>query len=1063
MGRGSQPGMTGRAPARRYGRSTLLLLLNVLAAGLLLAVSSGSAIAHPADDDQSLTVPSTAGSTVARSWTGSVPTQANPTSDCAAFPTSDDHRFAITVPAAVGTTLDATFNFRISWTPTSGGSATSDLILTVVGPDPSPGNGLVDGPEVGSSDGGSPAERVTATNLASGLYHALVCGFANTAPQPYSGSLTVTTKSRTTETSLPSTGAQGLEFSASVPADQQRDEAEPLIEIDRNGLLYTCGPTGFSNAADYAQVSTDGGDQFHLLGTPPRGQQGGGGGGDCGMATGLTRNPFGVFQYAYTGLGPLTGFTTATSPNDGRNLGTAGPDENGLPGVVPGPVEPGFLADRQWQVFIDPAKNPTACAGAATAPRETRGCVLLSYNRLTPRNTVVQHSVNGGFTYSTTVRSAAQDTDFPGPLRYDAPRNLVYFPWSHTGADGEQEVRLSTSKDGGLTWTNCLAAVAPGDIPPFVIADHDTAGNIYVVYSEKQRYHAYLVSLHAADVAKCNLPVANVSRVNPGFSKPAQVDRNTIRTAVFPWIAAGGGVGRIAVSFYGTTTDGDPAFGCRPTNPPATRGFCAAWNVYVNQSLNALGTTPAFSQIKATTHPFHYDSICLSGLACDLSVPPGDRTLADFFSIAYNRVSKRLAVVFNRAEKKPNEDFGHVANPMAFVQIAGPKNGGGFVGKNPDRAALRTSAFDPAGDALSNYSILQPGPPTVVPGVPPTENERSADFISAVVGPERNLTTGALITNGGFNVSMRILNLRPTALLNTRLRTGSQSQLWIFRFVNGYQAAAAVASYNPAFDTDPNDGNPAEGFRFGFNNYTTGAAPCVGTPVSLGEKCVVYPGATPIPGQVTVDPVTGIGRIRMRVPRNLLKALGPADAFGRPTLVSAANGSRFYDATAFSLGNTLSPTQDVQSFLYPFDNTRAFDFTLGSGTVTNPPPPLDPVVVLTKTGPATAQRSATVPFSLTYLNGGPDAASNAKIVDTIPLGLTFVSASGGLRRSYDSATRKVTWNVGAVPANGRGTVYVTVKVASTAGIGSSIVNHADFIADATVSPPTAAWNLTVVP
>ena len=43
-------------------------------------------------------------------------------------------------------------------------------------------------------------------------------------------------------------------------------------------------------------------------------------------------------------------------------------------------------------------------------------------------------------------------------------------------------------------------------------------------------------------------------------------------------------------------------------------------------------------------------------------------------------------------------------------------------------------------------------------------------------------------------------------------------------------------------------------------------------------------------------------------------------------------GSRFYDATAFSMGNTLSPLQDLQSFLYPLDNTPAMDFLLGSGT-----------------------------------------------------------------------------------------------------------------------------------
>src|SRR5206468_11631163 len=120
-------------------------------------------------------------------------------------------------------------------------------------------------------------------------------------PQPYTGTLTVSSTSLAAAESLPSADAQGLEFSAAVPADPQRDEAEPLIVSDKNGLVYTCGPTGFSNGSDYAQVSTDGGDQFHLLGNPPRGQQSDGGGGDCAVATGETPNAQGNYAYAYAG------------------------------------------------------------------------------------------------------------------------------------------------------------------------------------------------------------------------------------------------------------------------------------------------------------------------------------------------------------------------------------------------------------------------------------------------------------------------------------------------------------------------------------------------------------------------------------------------------------------------------------------------------------------------------------------------------------------------------------------------------------------------------------------
>ena len=67
----------------------------------------------------------------------------------------------------------------------------------------------------------------------------------------------------------------------------------------------------------------------------------------------------------------------------------------------------------------------------------------------------------------------------------------------------------------------------------------------------------------------------------PASSTPVQVDRDAVRTTVFPWVAAGGAPGRVAVAFYGTTSDGDPNSG----------DFKAAWNVYVNQSLNALAAT----------------------------------------------------------------------------------------------------------------------------------------------------------------------------------------------------------------------------------------------------------------------------------------------------------------------------------------------------------------------------------------------------------------------------------------------------------------------------------------
>jgi hypothetical protein len=857
------------------GRGALRAAIAAVAASTV-AVALGAlhgGAATPAT--QSVTVPSKAGQSVNVAWSGTIPAASpHPTSDCnGAGVGNDDEGITVTIPRKGYDRFDATFTFSISWTPSNptGDETVNDEVLTVNsgdGQDPADTTGS----EVGSSDGGATKETVIAHNLGAGTYHVLACGFVNSTPQPYQGSLTVDTVARTASQSVKSANAQGLGFSAAVPADPQRDEAEPLIEISRDGHIYTCGPTGFSAGADYAQVSTDGGDQFHILGLQPRGQQGAGGGGDCALATGATPNALGNYQYAYAGLGALSGFTTSTSPNNGHSLATAGADANG------GITSNGVLADRQWMTFTDDHT------------------VLLSWNQQQPRNVVVQKSTDGGLTYSPITSIAAPDAEFPGPLHFITSQNIVYMPFTK----GEQ-VNLAVSRDGGDTWTDCKVTsgdTVKGGTAGFAVADHDSAGNVYVVWADSSDYHTWLSVLTADKLAACNQPVDEVAATDdgeptadPGFSAPLQVDRDSVRTTVFPWVAAGGAPGRVAVTFYGTTSDGDPNSG----------EFKAAWNVYVNQSLNALDPTRTVSQVQATTHPFHYDSICLNGLGCDLAVPPGDRTLADFFAIGYDPSSGRLSVVFNRDGKKPDESLGHVATPMVVSQIAGPSNNGSTIAVT-GRAVVRSSSTDPTGDAQSNYSLTAPG---AVPPDPPTKNEPAADFTSASIGPDA--------ATGGFTVTLKAANLSTAALTQALVDTGGQSLLWVWRFANGYQDSAASARWNPV-----------SGFTFGWNDYTLGGSPCVSETSAQGEKCVVYPGGQPLTGKV--DQLTGT--ITLTVPRSYLRQLSGADANGRPLQQPAAAGARFYDGTAFSFANNAGATQDNQSFLYTLDNTPAMDFLL---------------------------------------------------------------------------------------------------------------------------------------
>lgn len=734
---------------------------------------------------------------------------------------------------------------------------------------------------------------------------------------------------------LPSADPQGLAFSASVPADIQRDEGEPLIEIDNEGRIYTCGPTGFSQVNDYAQVSEDGGDQFHLLGEPPRGQLSvGEGGGDCSLATSPIPNADGFHQVAYTGLGPLANFTAGTSADGGHTF-TVSPISESVPGV-----------DRQWNTFLD------------------EQTVLLNYNQLAPRQVVVQKSTDGGLTYGPRVPATPLNPSFPGPLRtLPAEFNptgaengpVAYFPWNQG-----TNINLAISTDRGDTWQVCEAAEAPGQPALFVVADHDQAGNLYLAYSDDQDFHVWLTTLQADRLAACDQVVGEGDddpvTVNPGWSTPVQVDRDGVRSAVFPWIAAGGEPGRVAVTFYGSTADGNPGEGVSEDSP----GFQGAWDVYVNQSLNALDADATFGQVKATTHPLHYDQICLGGVGC---TGAADRSLVDFFAIDHNPSNGELVVVYNRAHKRPGDALGLVSTPVVTRQSAGPSNSGGMVDRDAP-ALLRTASTDPTDDAITDYSSLYTPPtPTMVP---------AADLLGHEVGPFVDLETGEVVEDSGFTATIEVADLSDEALEDALSASRAQSLLWIFRFVDGYRYSAASARWSPG-----------DGFTFGFNGYVGTLWDCDPATATQddGDQCLLYPGDTPIPGAVDQD----AGTITLSIPIELLSALTETtDEHGRPDEVAASPGDRIHDASAFTAANPFSPTQDLQSFLEPLDNTPAMDFLIpeprqiapalsindvtgdeGTGgrteftfTVTAAPPPDEPATVSYRTEEGTARAGA---------------------------------------------------------------------------------------------------------
>lgn len=84
---------------------------------------------------------------------------------------------------------------------------------------------------------------------------------------------------------------------------------------------------------------------------------------------------------------------------------------------------------------------------------------------------------------------------------------------------------------------------------------------------------------------------------------------------------------------------------------------------------------------------------------------------------------------------------------------------------------------------------------------------------------------------------------------------------------------------------------------------------------------------------------------------------------------------------------------------------------------------------LNKAGPGTAGSGATLVYTLTYGNAGPNATpGNVNVVDTMPVSTTFVSSSAG--GVYSPTARTVTWNVGTPTSGVSGTLSLVLSANS---------------------------------
>lgn len=135
-----------------------------------------------------------------------------------------------------------------------------------------------------------------------------------------------------------------------------------------------------------------------------------------------------------------------------------------------------------------------------------------------------------------------------------------------------------------------------------------------------------------------------------------------------------------------------------------------------------------------------------------------------------------------------------------------------------------------------------------------------------------------------------------------------------------------------------------------------------------------------------------------------------------------------------SVDNTATVAADGD--VAPADNSSTVSSTV---SVPPPPPPKDADVSITKTVDDAAPRGGgTVVYTLTARNAGPGVAQAVTVKDTLPAGLTFVSA---VPASCAQAARTVTCNVGDLAAGDSRVVKITATVDPIAGVPHPGATH----------------------
>jgi hypothetical protein len=371
-------------------------------------------------------------------------------------------------------------------------------------------------------------------------------------------------------------GKVPIKFGGGNVVDVQRLGAEPELKIDSQGNIYVTAPIGVQYAQSFLWKSEDGGVSYDLLRGAPFLQRPnpGAGSGDATIAFLPPANGGKSDAVVWSDMVALAGLQNAAT-FDGGN--TFPPDYWNEYASEP-------LADRQW-------------LAAMHIPGTDINRVYQWYNQVNVGGDSVIYTDDYGKTWVEGMRGIASSS--PGNIAADPVRKKVYVTWG----DGPNVMVAAGGVDAN-DFKPYKAAEGKGNVGTlFTVLDVDTAGNVYVVWSNDAEPRSTYLAV-STDEAKT-------------WSDPIPVSPPSHKTTVFPWVVAGD-PGRVWVVWYGS----------KGPEPATTNN--GPWHAYAAQSLNALSKKPKFKVVTASDRVMHDNEICLSGIGCTAGQAEDRNMLDDF-------------------------------------------------------------------------------------------------------------------------------------------------------------------------------------------------------------------------------------------------------------------------------------------------------------------------------------------------------------------------------------------------------------------------------------------------